>query len=681
MRRWTASFLSGWLVLSSPGLPATRAFAESAARAAAPVGWRGPAGPTPVALSVIATPGLWTGLGWRAGDPVQTAAFLSSMERTGLSPEQLARSPDPQRAVAAALSARAAELSAAKLPADPAALALVVAELKELKTLSAALPKKQALALLDAHEAGVKSLWRRRVESAIGKVSKLRSSWEDGRGGAEGIDAASRWLKPELDAGDAFGSVLGAQAKALKAARASPDMGRLESVTAKPALDFRLGRIERRRLGLAAAADPLAFVLQDSVPDGRDARMLEALQAYVPGLDPSRTIARSGVWDNYSLDGSRAAGWALHWGGKNAVSLPADHGIESFKTGGAKRREQLHRIHTAIHEGFHQGDEDYARTINALALLLGDLGSAERLSLMLLEGYTELRARRTMMKLIADGKEGRSPFARSVYELAARDFGPGLDSIAAGLELRYKSHPYTPFVELANAVIEEVGVAPLDQLIAKGRAAGLAKALGPARLRALGELAGIHLWIEKQGATEAEVQGVGRRAGKASLFGVLERAMKDAASGEVGSEQAVFIGERLRGLVGFLLAKVDAAAAAKRLRVLDGFLAALRMKQLLSPRLKLDEALAELEASASPGPRSLPAGAERKRALNAALGVAGALLFGLIGLIEQGWSISLAGGAAAFALVVLLQGQLLLDYAFYFPSRFARLLDRLPSRS
>jgi hypothetical protein len=143
----------------------------------------------------------------------------------------------------------------------------------------------------------------------------------------------------------------------------------------------------------------------------------------------------------------------------------------------------LQRLHSLAHEGHHLADGDYRRAETALALLYGRAGFA--LANALTEGYTELRARESMARVLAGSAlVGGDPAGRQLrWAIAASDLSLRLPAANRSLAKHFRDQPYEPFVRLVHALTEAPGGRrALDALVARGDVAPLLAVAGASRL-------------------------------------------------------------------------------------------------------------------------------------------------------------------------------------------------------
>ncbi|MDX6770653.1 MAG: hypothetical protein SF051_14050 [Elusimicrobiota bacterium] len=199
----------------------------------------------------------------------------------------------------------------------------------------------------------------------------------------------------------------------------------------------------------------------------------EGLAARIPGADPKRAI----------IGDERLRVYGKSWGGYTPYNVVEDGGPSSAFTWMARGRESKF-FHAAAHEFWHQSDKGYAAAETALRLVVHD--AAPALATALLEGHTELRARRTLEALYAEGAAGEGGLPAR-YRRALRARHGGTDATAWEREQAvWRGQAYHPFVRFAEAV-ESLpgGRAALDAFASRGAVQDLVAVLGEGRLRGL----------------------------------------------------------------------------------------------------------------------------------------------------------------------------------------------------
>lgn len=426
-------------------------------------------------------------------------------------------------------------LRSVKRPEAIAALEELKARINESIPLVQRIAPKKAQALLDARLDVSAKLSDLRLERAMKSLGQVRKAWARGAEpgqAALAVDAIAGEVSAAPDPKIFFDSFLAGQAKAFEAAKASPKLGWLQRPVVRHFLGRRIERMQSQRRELAGTSDGVEFALSHLTAGTplttQDRAIMEGLRDYVPGLNPDMAVTNQTIFDYYT-PGGRAAGWAV------ALSLGQDgrKSEKSFITVGANQGDELYRLHTIIHEGFHQGDENYAKGRTALQLLVGNQDAGAELWRIVIEGFTEWRTRQTMLKILEDGYAVKSPFSQGVWSLAKRRLQAD-DPEDAGNILRdhFKNHAYTPFVELAELMARELGgMEPIERFVAHGDIVLLAARLGPRRLQLLARLS--HLGQQYDNEGEFPLPQKARIASEAGIADWLVTHMKDVVSGRL----------------------------------------------------------------------------------------------------------------------------------------------------
>src|SRR6185295_17509600 len=115
--------------------------------------------------------------------------------------------------------------------------------------------------------------------------------------------------------------------------------------------------------------------------------------------------------------------------------------------------------------------------------IVGD-DAASALSHILVEGLTELRARRAFASLLADGKAGETPFLREIHENLEKETPPASagDSQEAWIDHwlgpAHRDHTYTPYVSILKTLETSLGgIWAIEDLIYRTSLAGVEKVL------------------------------------------------------------------------------------------------------------------------------------------------------------------------------------------------------------
>ena len=193
-------------------------------------------------------------------------------------------------------------------------------------------------------------------------------------------------------------------------------------------------------------------------------RFAEQLKSYSPALDPNRFFflePRSPLTKPI-LGGSD---WTV--ARRHGIPLAPGLPYESYLF----EREQapwepdaspLH-AHVALHEGFHAVEPPgtFERIEARLEPLIGR-AAASALAHALVEGITELRARRAFASLLRGGAEGQSPFAREVHaeleKIAPRPKDASYaDWVEHWLGPAHLDHTYNPLVRIAQSLESSLG--------------------------------------------------------------------------------------------------------------------------------------------------------------------------------------------------------------------------------
>ncbi len=476
LRKLCAALLSGLLAFQPAAAFAVEVRAAASFKKAAgawPAFMKGPGG-APASL-------LLKSLG-----VLDQTRFALVMDRTLLAPEELLQAGSPEKQAAllrAHLKLHASwliEFSApGKSPQGVASLEALGAEIADLLSLPALLEKslREPLALARRSVSGL--IAAEKIRQALTRIEEAKLEWDQ----APPVDPE---LWAQLDA-SAAGSVRQTSLKELmqhtidgrimdlENAKSSPRLSPLQWPVASLLLDRRIRHLEKFGLGLHRTSDPLGYMTSGKPLSPRHRALLEAAKEYSPGIDPAMAAVHNDIFE-----APGAAGWANH------VAEPEAKGFIAIAT-----RDRLELIQTILHEGFHQGDEPYARGGAALKMLLqGDKGS-DNLWIALLEGYTEWRARQAMLRILADGFAGKSPFAVSVVDLVKSRFRVSdLASAQRSLRTWWDSHYYMPYVRLTQTLMDELGgPEAVDLLVARGDISLFASRLGPSRLGLLAHLA------------------------------------------------------------------------------------------------------------------------------------------------------------------------------------------------
>lgn len=204
---------------------------------------------------------------------------------------------------------------------------------------------------------------------------------------------------------------------------------------------------------------------------GRRADIVRGVAERVPGMNADRIIYRS---ERLGLFGVPFRGYAMGGLFENGAPSPGYAWI------GASKEADF--FHTVTHEGWHLGDRAYMRGRAALKLLYGD--AAPGLYNLLEEGYTELRARRTLAALREDALAGKGGALGERYlrALKAR-YGSKDDDGWKGYQRTLAAHPYHPLVEaVARLEAQPGGRDALEAYAKEGDVAPLMALVGERRL-------------------------------------------------------------------------------------------------------------------------------------------------------------------------------------------------------
>jgi hypothetical protein len=348
---------------------------------------------------------------------------------------------------------------------------------------------------------------------------------------------------------------------------------------------------------------------------GRDRFIAEDLAARIPGARADRAVAgrsrlraldAAGYTPSHlSEDGAPAAGWTWHSRG----------GERSFF------------FHNLAHEFWHSTDRGYMAGEKALEALFGAMAPA--LTSALVEGYTDLRARRTLEALRADGLAGKSAAGRAYVEALRAEArvprGPRYDErVWAAHQRKLRRHSYQPYVDLALALEARPGGAEaLEAFASRGDVLPLVGALGEGRLRDLA-VALAPPPMERYGPHAARAY---RALGFPRYF---QHELGAIASGRMTSERLRDLKDRAMALTGRAAWELAAAGPRRRpLERLKTLFVAARLWEGVDPRelsREVEEALVPRWTDLLPSPDPRPV--LLYLALPAALGVAASPFFG-----------------------------------------------------
>ncbi|MDX6770654.1 MAG: hypothetical protein SF051_14055 [Elusimicrobiota bacterium] len=149
------------------------------------------------------------------------------------------------------------------------------------------------------------------------------------------------------------------------------------------------------------------------------------------------------------------------------------------------RTDDANFARVIAHEFTHQGDPGAVLALRAMELLYGSPGEA--LGRAVLEGYTELRARRQMARLREEGLAAASGPSRRYVEALRRVHGTQDDARAWEAEqARFAAHPYQPFIIMVEDLLSNPGgEKALEAFVKRGETTPLTEVLGEERLSAL----------------------------------------------------------------------------------------------------------------------------------------------------------------------------------------------------
>jgi hypothetical protein len=386
---------------------------------------------------------------------------------------------------AESLIGEARRLRARREPGDLPRLRSLERELKDLREIVTSLPEGVRESLLDECVEVHEEAYSRGVEAVLSRVREAGELWGD----AARLESETVALAAAPSLKDALDIKLADHSRALKAAGRSRAFGFVEGPLSRRLLRRRVERIERLRLGLASAENPLDFARENLGSGPRtseDRRLVDGLKPYSRGLDPSLIWLRQKDVELYSSQGFSASGWVQHArlgespGSPEVAFLAVAHQTSTIES----------RIRVLVHESFHQGDSGYPKAIARCMLLFGR-GRGEALWSALTEAYTEWRAREAMLRLLEDGLEGRSPLGKEL-ERWLLEQGLGIDRKMAGkqLESLWNGDAYTPNVKMIAPWIRTPGGREaLDRFVSEGDLAPLAALVGRERLEGLADLA------------------------------------------------------------------------------------------------------------------------------------------------------------------------------------------------
>lgn len=169
---------------------------------------------------------------------------------------------------------------------------------------------------------------------------------------------------------------------------------------------------------------------------GNRREIVEGIAARVPGMIASRFI--------YGLD------YLAFNENQNAYATGplTEHHLPGPGWAWIRRLPEVDVFHAAAHEGTHQSQTGITKGRAALTALYGQAGDA--LGVALLEGWTELQARRVLETLHDDALAGRAGGLGRRYLRALRGRYGGSDTAAwVARRLEMERHPYHAYVELA----------------------------------------------------------------------------------------------------------------------------------------------------------------------------------------------------------------------------------------
>jgi len=379
---------------------------------------------------------------------------------------------------------------------------------------------------------------------------------------ASSSDYWGDWARLRADAGDraraepvtmkgAMRQLFALQRQALKTAEDSPRLGALEAPLARLMLRSRRERLAVLEHRLKTSEDPAQVIFRDAArgrPLSAERRaLLEELKAYAPGLDPERAVAGHWEFDWHLPGGGVALGWA------NRFSVD-ERGKADSLIGLQHEDDWIGGVKTALHEGFHQGDEGYIRGQAAAELLLGQDGGA--LATLLIEGYTELRARAALGRLLADGWEGKGGAAAAELALAVRSRSGAktVEEARHDLLTGVPPHSYDGFVAVAEQLTRQPGgEAALEAFVRRGDLSGVALLLGRERLRALARLAaGREALLEGEEARPYEQTEAQRAVLRSGLIARLDVQLANASGGLLDQSAVDALLKRATALAGAL---------------------------------------------------------------------------------------------------------------------------------
>lgn len=205
--------------------------------------------------------------------------------------------------------------------------------------------------------------------------------------------------------------------------------------------------------------------------------LLEGVSRYVPGLDPGRV-----AYDH--ADSRLHGGHGMQTGGYETKHLDP----RGFIWIGPSETHDF--IAIAAHEGFHHGDHGYEVGNQMLGIVYGH-EDGPALARALLEGYTELRTREALDRMVRDARAGRGGVGEEL--LRSFETRTGKDSPGSYEEWRtqQREHPYHVLVEFAAEVAAlPGGRAALDAFMARGDIGPLYAVLGGRRMEMLAKAAG-----------------------------------------------------------------------------------------------------------------------------------------------------------------------------------------------
>lgn len=212
-------------------------------------------------------------------------------------------------------------------------------------------------------------------------------------------------------------------------------------------------------------------------PGPNDRMLASALKRYSPGLDPNRFFLLDPRDKNSKaiLDFNPS-----EIGVRHGLSVAPGIPMESFLfVLGSQPLEPTYSpdgAHVAIHEGFH-GVEPLGvreRLISKLREYL-DWEPASALSHILIEGLTELLARRATASALEDGAAGKSAVLREIHDnLQEQSPRPEGSSFTAWVDHWLAPDKYSPYVQIARTLERSLGgLWELEDLVYRGNLTGI----------------------------------------------------------------------------------------------------------------------------------------------------------------------------------------------------------------